>query len=149
MIGTAVVLNLPNIPASHKITIEELGACGVEVAPGDIVLIRTDWSDRMWVALELFTESPWLDADVAAWLVSFGTKATGFGFSEEYIAGRPADFGSEDFVSHTAILGKGVIIIEGLTNPGALPATRVEFFAPFFKLMAEGAPARFFAVVED
>jgi arylformamidase len=149
VIGTAVVFSLPNTPANHAITMEELKSCGVQVEPGDIVLIRTDWSDRMWGTPEFFTQSPWLAPDAAAWLVAFGPKAIGFDFSEEYIAGRSADFGSEDFVTHKAILGKGVIILEGLTNLGALRTSRVEFFAPFYKIAAEGAPARFFAIVED
>jgi kynurenine formamidase len=149
VIGTAVVFNLPDTPANHKITTEELKGCGVEVSEGDIVLIRTDWSDRMWGKPEFFTDSPWLDPEAAAWLVGFGPKAIGFDFSEEYIAGRSADFGSEDFVTHRAILCEGVTIMEGLTNLGALPSTRVDFFAPFFKLAADGAPARFFAIVEE
>lgn len=149
LIGTAVVFNLPNTPANHGITVEELKACRVQVQPGDIILIRTDWSDRTWGTPDFFTQSPWLTPEAAEWLVAFGPKAIGFDFSEEYIAGRTADFGSEDFVTHRAILGKGVIIMEGVTNLGALPSTRVEFFAPFYKLAAEGAPARFFAIVEE
>src|SRR5439155_1250301 len=49
---------------------------------------------------------------------------------------------------HRVILGAGVVIMEGLTNLGALPRRRVEFAAPFYKIAGtEGAPARFFAVV--
>jgi len=149
VIGTAVVFNLPATPAHHGITVDELKSCGVEVIEGDIILVRTDWSDRMWGKPEFFTDSPWLTPEAAEWLVSFGPKAIGFDFSEEYIAGRSADFTSEDFVTHRAILGQGVIIMEGLTNLGALPRTRVQFFAPFYKLAAEGAPARFFAITEE
>ena len=149
VIGKAVVFHLPGTPANHGITIDELKSCGVKVRRGNIVLIHSGWSDRMWGKPEFFTDSPWLTPEAAAWLVEFGPKAIGFDFSEEYIAGRSADFGSEDFVTHRAILGKGVIIMEGLTNLAALPATGAEFFAPFYKLAAEGAPARFFAIVRD
>ena len=149
LIGTAVVFNLPDTRPNYGITIEDLQSCGVQVQAGDIVLIRTDWSDKTWGTPDFFTESPWLTPEAAAWLVGFGPKAMGFDFSEEYIAGRTADFGSEDFVTHRAILGQGVIIMEGLTNLGALPSTRVDFFAPFYKLAAEGAPARFFAIVDE
>jgi kynurenine formamidase len=49
---------------------------------------------------------------------------------------------------HRVILGAGIAIMEGLTNLGALPATRVEFEAPFYKIAGtEGTPARFFARV--
>ena len=54
----------------------------------------------------------------------------------------------EDFAMHRVILGAGVVIMEGLTNLGALPRRRVEFAAPFYKIAGtEGAPARFFATV--
>ena len=149
LIGSAVVFSLPDTPANYGITVEDLEACAVQVQPGDIVLIHTDWSDRTWGTPEFFTDSPWLTPEAASWLVGFGPKAIGFDFSEEYIAGRTADFGSEDFVTHRAILEHGVIIMEGLTNLGALPSRRVDFFAPFFKLAADGAPARFFAIVEE
>jgi kynurenine formamidase len=50
---------------------------------------------------------------------------------------------------HRVILGAGIVIMEGLTNLGALPQRRVPFYAPFYKIAgAEGAPARFFASVE-
>lgn len=149
VIGEAVVFHLPNAPAHHGITVDELEACGVKVEHGSIVLIHSGWSDRMWGTPEFFTDSPWLTPEAAAWLVGCGPKAIGFDFSEEYIAGRSADFTSEDFVTHRAILGQGVIILEGLTHLGELPPTGAQFFAPFFKLAAEGAPARFFALVED
>ena len=46
------------------------------------------------------------------------------------------------------ILGAGVVIMEGLTNLGALPRRRVDFAAPFYKIAGtEGAPARFFATI--
>src|SRR3989442_1368152 len=68
-------------------------------------------------------------------------------FFEEYCARLP-DFTSEDFPMHRVILGAGVVIMEGLTNLGALPRRRVEFAAPFYKIAGtEGAPARFLAIV--
>ena len=50
---------------------------------------------------------------------------------------------------HRVILGAGIVIMEGLTNLGALPRQRVPFQAPFYKIADnEGAPARFFATLE-
>jgi kynurenine formamidase len=50
---------------------------------------------------------------------------------------------------HRVILGAGVVIMDGLTNLGALPKRRVDFAAPFYKIAGtEGAPARFFATLE-
>ena len=69
-------------------------------------------------------------------------------FRSEYCARLP-DFTSEDFPMHRVILGAGIVIMEGLTNLGALPRRRVPFYAPFYKIEGtEGAPARFFVRVE-
>ena len=69
-----------------------------------------------------------------------GAKNIGFDFFEEYCARLP-DFSSEDFPMHRVILGAGVVIMEGLTNLGALPRRRVDFAAPFYKIAGtEGAP---------
>ena len=41
-----------------------------------------------------------------------------------------------------------MVIMEGLTNLSELPRRRVDFAAPFYKIVgSEGAPARFFATV--
>src|SRR6266566_4859064 len=43
----------------------------------------------------------------------------------------------------------GEVLVEGLTNLGALPRRRVDFAAPFYKIAGtEGAPARFFATLD-
>src|SRR5262249_28789530 len=94
-----------------------------------------------------FTQSPYFPPESAEWLVARGPKNIGFDFFEEYCARLP-DFSSEDFPMHRVILGAGVVIMEGLTNLGALPRRRVDFAAPFYQIAGtEGAPARFFAVV--
>ena len=50
---------------------------------------------------------------------------------------------------HRVILGAGIVIMEGITNLGALDPQRVPFYAPFYKIEGtEGAPARFFAEVD-
>ena len=97
---------------------------------------------------DYFTQSPYFPPATAEWLVARGPKTIGFDFFEEYCARLP-DFSSEDFPMHRVILGAGVVILEGLTHLGALPRRRVDFAAPFYKIAkTEGAPARFFAMVD-
>ena len=113
------------------------------------MLLRTDWTDKMYGTWpDYFTQSPYFPPATAKWLVARGPKTIGFDFFEEYCARLP-DFSSEDFPMHRVILGAGVVIMEGLTNLGALPRRRVDFAAPFYKIAkTEGAPARFFAMVD-
>ena len=147
--GEAIVVDLSFVGPNHAITIDDLRRGGADdVRRGDIVLLRTDWTDRMYGRWpDYFVESPWFPPESAEWLVARGAKTIGFDFFEEYCARLP-DFTSEDFPMHRVILGAGVVIMEGLTNLGALPRRRVEFAAPFYKIAGtEGAPARFLAIV--
>jgi kynurenine formamidase len=51
-------------------------------------------------------------------------------------------------VVHRALLGAGIVLVEGLVNLRELPS-RCEFFAPFYKFAGiDAAPARAFARVE-
>ena len=150
VMGEALVVDMSYVGANHGITIDDLERGGADDAkPGDIVLLRTDWTDKMYGRWpDYVTQSPYGPPETAEWLVARGVKNIGFDFFEEYCARLP-DFSSEDFPMHRVILGAGVVIMEGLTNLGALPARRVDFAAPFYKIAGtEGAPARFFATVD-
>ena len=150
VIGEAVTIDLSFVGANHRITVDDLKRGGADkVKKGDIVLLRTDWTDKMYGKWpEYFTQSPFFPPESAEWLVAKGPKSIGFDFFEEYCARLP-DFTSEDFPMHRVILGAGIVIMEGITNLGALPRRRVPFYAPFYKIEGtEGAPARFFVQVE-
>jgi arylformamidase len=150
VIGEAVTIDLSFVDANHKISIDDLKRGGADkVKKSDIVLLRTDWTDKMYGKWpDYFTQSPFFPPESAEWLVAKGPKSIGFDFFEEYCARLP-DFSSEDFPMHRVILGAGIVIMEGITNLGALPRQRVPFYAPFYKIEGtEGAPARFFAQVD-
>lgn len=150
VIGEAVSIDLSFVGANHKITIDDLKRGGADkVKKGDIVLLRTDWTDKMYGKWpDYFTQSPFFPPESAEWLVAKDPKSIGFDFFEEYCARLP-DFTSEDFPMHRVILGAGIVIMEGITNLGALPRQRVPFYAPFYKIEGtEGAPARFFAKID-
>lgn len=149
VIGSALVIDCTTVGSSQPVTVEHVKRYSDRLQPGDIVLLRTDWTDRMWGRFpEFFTTSPYLDVAAARWLAEANIKALGFDFFEEYCARLPA-FTSEDFIVHRILLERGIILLEGVTNLGALPAERVDFFAPFYKIAGtEGAGARFFALVD-
>jgi arylformamidase len=150
VIGEAITIDLSFVEANHKITIDDLKRGGADqVRKGDIALLRTGWTDKMYGKWpDYFTQSPFFPPESAEWLVAKGPKSIGFDFFEEYCARLP-DFTSEDFPMHRVILGAGIVIMEGITNLGALPRQRVPFYAPFYKIEGtEGAPARFFAKID-
>jgi arylformamidase len=150
VIGEAITIDLSFVDANHKITIDDLKRGGADqVRKGDIALLRTGWTDKMYGKWpDYFTQSPFFPPESAEWLVAKDPKSIGFDFFEEYCARLP-DFTSEDFPMHRVILGAGIVIMEGITNLGALPLQRVPFYAPFYKIEGtEGAPARFFAKID-
>jgi len=148
--GPALVVDLSHVGANHEISVADMEQHAQEVREGDIVLVRTDWTEKHWGNFPTYyMESPYCSAAAAQWLVDRGARAIGFDCFSEYCARLP-DFTSEDFIIHKVILENGRILMQQMTNLSALPAgERVQFFAPFLKLDgAEGSPARFFAILE-
>lgn len=147
--GEAVVVDVSHIGEEQEIRVADLEDNAPDIRPGDIVLVRTLWSERAWGRFpDYYLRSPWCHPDAARWLVERGAKAVGFDCFSEYAARLP-DFTSEDFVVHKAVLDGGAILMQQLTNLSQLPlGERVAFYGAFLKVAGgEGAPARFFAVV--
>lgn len=148
--GEALVVDLSFAEANHEISVADLEEHAPHIRPGDIVLVRTDWTEKHWGDFPTYyMESPFCAPEAAQWLIDRGAKAIGFDCFSEYCARLP-DFTSEDFIIHKIILENGSILMQQLTNFSQLPvAGRFPFFAPFIKIRgAEGSPARFFALID-
>lgn len=148
--GEAIVIDLSHVDANHPISISNFEHQNVKIQPGDIVLVRTDWTEKNWGNFpDYYLESPYCTPEAAQWLVDQGAKAIGFDCFSEYCARLP-DFTSEDFIIHKVILENGSILMQQMTNLSKLPVDRkFKFFAPFIKMHgAEGSPARFFAILD-
>ena len=148
--GQALVVDLSFAEANHEISVADMEVHAQDVRQGDIVLVRTDWTEKFWGDFPTYyMESPYCSPEAARWLVDRGAKAIGFDCFSEYCARLP-DFTSEDFIIHKVILENGAILMQQLTNFSKLPTDkRFQFFAPFVKISgAEGSPARFFALLE-
>jgi kynurenine formamidase len=148
--GEAVVVDLSFAEPNHEITVADLEAHAPAFEPGDIVLVRTDWTEKHWGDFPTYyMESPYCSPQAAQWLVDKGAKAIGFDCFSEYCARLP-DFTSEDFIIHKVILENGAILMQQLTNFSKLPTSdRFSFFGPFIKIRGgEGSPARFFALID-
>lgn len=148
--GEALVVDLSFAEANHEISVADMEQYAPEIKPGDIVLVRTDWTEKQWGNFPTYyMESPYCAPEAAQWLIDRGAKAVGFDCFSEYCARLP-DFTSEDFIIHKVILENGSILMQQLTNFSLLPTDRrFPFFAPFVKIRdAEGSPARFFALLD-
>ena len=148
--GDAVIVDLSPLEPDHDISPADLAAAAPEIRPGDIVLIRTGWSDRAWGDFpRYYVESPACTPEAARWLVDTGAKAIGFDCFPERAA-KKQDYLPDEFVVHEIVGDSGAILMQTLTNLGSLPSDRrFIFFAAFLKVVGgEGSPARFFAVVD-
>ena len=130
LIGRARVIDLPH---RGGITEAHLSAAGLRE---DIrVLLRTP-NSALWNTTDGFhTEYTYLTEGGAKFLVGQGVKVVGVDYLsvEQYQkAGAPA---------HTALLGNGVIIIEGL-NLSDAEAGQYEMYCLPLRVHADGAPAR-------
>jgi kynurenine formamidase len=149
--GDALVLDLSHLGRSEAITREAVVSRAGDLREGDIVLVRTDWTDEQWGNFPTYyADSPYCDPEAAEWLVANGATAVGFDCFSEHAARLP-DFAPEAFVIHKLLLENGALLLQHLTNLGELPVDRrVPFYGPFLKIAGgEGAPARFFAVLDD
>lgn len=147
--GSAFVIDLSDGGQNYEITLADVKEQASDVRDGDIVLIRTDWTDEEWGNFPTYyNDSPYCASEAAEWLVDNGAKAIGFDCFSEYSARLP-DFDPEDFVIHKVILENDAMLMQHLTNLSELPEDgRFQFYGPFIKVAAaEGVPARFFAVL--
>ena len=148
--GEGLVVDLSCVEANHPISAADMEAHAQGVRRGDIVLVRTDWTEKHWGDFPTYyMESPYCTPEAARWLIGKGAKAIGFDCFSEYCARLP-DFTSEDFIIHKIILESGALLMQQLTNFSQLPVgERFQFFGPFLKIHgAEGSPARFFAILD-
>ena len=149
--GDALVVDLSFAGPNHEISVLDMEKYAREVKNGDIVLVRTDWTEKHWGNFPTYyMESPFCSPEAAQWLIDRGARAIGFDCFSEYCARLP-DFTSEDFIIHKIILENGSILMQQMTNLSSLPTgKRFQFFAPFVKMTsAEGSPARFFALLDE
>ncbi len=151
IIGQAVVLDFTDKGEDEEITDRDLEKYANDIKEGDIVILRTDWGAKRFMAPDrsYWNKSPVLTPEGARWLVEHKPKAVAFDFFEEYNA-RLKNFKPDDFIVHKILLGAGIIIIEGMVNLDKLPKRVKKFFVCPLKIMVtEAAPARIFAVEED
>jgi kynurenine formamidase len=160
MIGEAIVMDLSFRGQAHaRITPEDLEraaaalrAQGIEIEPGAMLFLRTDWprghvtTDPGW-----WNESPCLTAAAAEWLVARRPKVLGYDFAQEE---KGSDYGRADEILgsgmrvHRIILPKVVFQIENLINLDQIPS-RVKVIALPAKWTTESAPARVVAILDE
>ncbi len=146
-VGPAAVIDLFGIEPNTAIDAPMLKAKAGHVVSDEIIVFRTGWGDQRSMATpDFWADAPYLERSAAEWLLARSPKAVAFDFPQDYcirllLSGeiRPI----EEHVSHDVLLRHDVVLIEYLTNTGALTTERVMFCCLPMKLPgADGAPVR-------
>jgi arylformamidase len=130
MVGAALVADLRG-----RAAVDAAALAGAELRRGDILLCRTDNSER-WAAPDFQRDFTYLTLDAAALLVERGVRAVGI----DYLSIE--QFGSSDFAVHHRLLGAGVFVIEGLDLRAVEPGRYTLVCLPLKFPDLDGAPAR-------
>ena len=166
--GDAAVVDLVDKGELEPITAGDLEQRGKHVREGDIVLLRTAWTERnaggdcenmegLPLTLD-YWKGPYPTRSMAEWMVHKKVKAVGFDGPNDVVNLKGMEYecthlGSyrrkiEDQVVHIIHLANGILQIEYLCNLTRIKKDRVTFFAVPLKIKAEASPIRAFAIEE-
>jgi kynurenine formamidase len=151
LIGKIVVVDLTTkLKADQRILWDDLKEWESQMGEGVIVLLYTGWSEY-WCTQEYF-HHPFLDRGAAERIMNTGVRVLGIDTlspDQTHVDdGKERIEGPGDFGVHEVVLGRGGVIIENLTNLGAVAKGGGGFVGSFVPLSiggCDGAPVRAFA----
>jgi len=166
--GEAAVVDLTDKGELEPITAEDMEKRGKHVREGDIVLLKTGWTEKnaggntekmegLPADINYWKKGPYPTRSMAEWMVKKKVKAVGFDCPNECTQYLSKDYecthtGSKsplkDEHVHRTHLSHGILQIEYLCNLTAIKKDRVTFFAVPLKIKTEGSPVRAFAIEE-
>jgi arylformamidase len=164
--GEAAVVDLTDKGELEPITADDLEKRGKHVKEGDIVLLKTGWTERnaggntenmegLPANWDYWRKGPYPTKSMAEWMVKKKVKAVGYDCPNECSHHRTIEYECtrqgyrkqlEEEDVHRIHLSHGIVHIEYLCNLTAIKKDRVKFFAVPLKLKTEGSPVRAFAI---
>lgn len=167
--GEAAVVDLTSKRERDQITATDMEERGKHVKEGDIVLLKTGWTERnaggntekmegLPLDWNYWKNGPYPTKSMAEWMVNKKVKAVGFDSPNEsqhtgphivYEMTRTEKLTEmHECPVHRIHLSHGILQIEYLCNLTAIKKDRVKFFAVPLKLKAEASPVRAFVIEE-
>jgi kynurenine formamidase len=133
----AWVVDLSAIAPKELISVQHLGAVADELRPGEGLLLKTGWSQYVDQPQYYRDNFPRISEELANWCAERRVRMLVNSLEEVTLI-------------HRILLSHNIIIVEGLTNLGALRAGRVLFGALPLKIDGgDGSPCRAFAIEGD
>ncbi|MBF0530043.1 MAG: cyclase family protein [Deltaproteobacteria bacterium] len=133
-IGPACLIDL-TAHSGSIIGVADLEPFAAALRPSEFVLLRTGW-DRFWGRDEYNRDYPAPSPEAARWLASFDLKGIGI---DTLSVDQP---GPTDLPIHNIFLSRQIVIVENLTNLGALPQTFIFSCLPLKIHQGDGSPVR-------
>ncbi len=141
-VGKAICIDCTGVKGQY-VELERLKQFAGKIQKADFVLLRTDWSKK-WKTNDYFKGFPVLSEEASNWLTNFNLKGIGL----DVISIDPVD-DSFKLINHKIVLGKGMIIIENLTNLNLVGDELFTFSCLPLKIEnADGSPVRAIAIKE-
>jgi kynurenine formamidase len=126
-----------------KIEVADLAKYSKELQSADFLLLYTGWYKK-WKTPEYKFDFPVLSTEAAEWLMQFNLKGIGL----DTISIDETE--STELPVHNIVLGKGLIIIENLTNLEELEGKNFNFSCLPLKIEeADGSPVRAVGIIEE
>lgn len=144
------VIPLTDTPAGGPVTAEAILATGVEIDENVIPILHTGWVEKAWGTDAFWSDMVYMDDGVAQLMIERGVSAVAIDFFPEVPFWRMArDTSQPPGPNHRALLGNDTIIIQMLTNIGAIDSEDFTLVAVPLRLEGlDGSPARVFAMIE-
>jgi len=143
-VGKAVVVECSELKAGQRITMAHVNCQREAADQAEFLLFHTGW-DRYWGKEEYFGDYPYIDDEVAEYIINSNKKGVGL----DVIGLDPiADAG---LTLHKKLLaGNEIVIIENLTHLDLLGSSLFTFCAlPLRHIDADGSPIRAIALLEE
>lgn len=135
--GRALLVRLPELGPRAQIRAEHLAAHRANLQELRKVVFETGWS-KQWGRPEYFRDHPVIAPPAADFLLACGVHLVGLDVPSVDVPPFPV---------HLALLGKGVVILENLTNLAAIPSEVFYLVAAPLKITGRDAsPVRAMAL---
>ena len=150
LVSDAILINLPHKGANSTISAQDILETGVDFGPDVVPFINTGWTEKMWGKPGFWEQMPYWEGDVGNLMADRGVTAVAMDvFPEKTIWRVPLAPGEIWVANHLALLGRGIAMIQFVTNLSQIGNDR--FFMAALPLRIKGgdaSPARVVALVD-
>ncbi len=144
--GEARIIDLSDLPLPTPITAELLSARGKGIRKNDIVVLRSDLTNRMgYESRRWHTAAPNLEVAAADWLMDQGLKAIALDFPQDFVAREmpTRHVFVHEFHTHLAVFKRNIPFIEDFRDIGDIGSDRTYLMAiPLKTTCIDGAMMR-------